>query len=73
MDPEIVSDLLERRPLRTPPGDLHDIVAELLWIGLGHGVILSGPPLGQASSDVTSARGSPDSAENSVLMPGGRC
>ena len=53
---------------RTPTGDLHDIVAELLRIGLGHGVILSGRPPGQASSDVTSTRGSP--AANNRCVPG---
>lgn len=35
------------------------IVTELSGIGLGHDVILSGRPPGQASSDVTSTRGSP--------------
>ncbi len=51
------------RPARgsCPPAGcchLHDIVAELLGIGLGHVNILPGPPIGQASSDVTPTRGS---------------
>src|SRR5690606_10306350 len=60
MDPEIGGDHLEGRAFGAVPGDSHDVVAELLGVGLGHLDILPGRPLGQASSDVTPTRGSPN-------------
>lgn len=42
------TDLRSRVQLWSILGDLHDIVAKLLRIGLGHGVILPGPPVAQA-------------------------
>ena len=59
MDPEIGCDLVEGRALRSAAGHLHDVVAELLWVGLGHESVLPRPPSGQASSDVTPTRSSP--------------
>ncbi|MDN3226146.1 integrase core domain-containing protein, partial [Kocuria rhizophila] len=41
------------------PGDSHDVLAELLGVGSGHGAHPSRPPSGQARSEVTYRCGSP--------------
>ena len=58
-DAEVLRDLRESDTVFTGPGHTHDIVAELLRVGGGHGAHPSMPPCGQARSDVTYPCGSP--------------
>src|SRR5699024_5268716 len=44
VDTEVLGDLRDRDPVFTRPGHAHDIVAELLRIGGGHGAHPSRPP-----------------------------
>ena len=44
MDTEVPSDLVEGDTVLAGLGDPHDIVAELLGVGLGHSNILPGRP-----------------------------
>ena len=68
MDPEIGSDRLEGHAGLTIPSHSNHVVTELPGIGLGHGVILSGPPFGQAMLDVPLMRGSPVERFNRTLQ-----
>src|SRR5699024_8629663 len=60
VDTEVLRDLRESDAVFTGPSHAHDIVAELLGVGSGHGAHPSRPPYGQARSDVTYRCGSPD-------------
>ena len=59
MDAEVLRDLRESDVVLTGPGHSHNILAELLRVGSGHGAHPSGPSYGQARSGVTYLRGSP--------------
>src|SRR5690625_4513530 len=59
VDAEVLRDLRDGDAVLTGPGHSHDVFAELLGVGSGHGAHPSRPPCGQARSDVTYPRGSP--------------
>src|SRR5699024_1549872 len=59
VDAEVLRDLRDRDAVLARPGHSHDVFAELLRVGSGHGAHPSRPPYGQARSDVTYSRGSP--------------
>src|SRR5699024_2736373 len=59
VDAEALRDLRDRDAVLTGPGHSHDVFAELLGVGSGHGAHPSRPPYGQARSDVTYPCGSP--------------
>src|SRR5690625_7077142 len=59
VDAEALRDLRESDAVLTGPGHSHDVLAELLGVGSGHGAHPSRPPSGQARSDVTYPYGSP--------------
>ena len=56
-DPIVSGDLPEGHILVTTTGDPHNIISELLGIGLRHNNILSDLPIRQAKSVVTPTRG----------------
>src|SRR5699024_1968444 len=56
---EVLRDLRDRDAVLTGPGHSHDVFAELLGVGSGHGAHPSRPPSRQAKSDVTHQCGSP--------------
>ncbi len=59
MNTEVSSDLLEGHTRVAFAGHPHNIVTELLRIGLGHLDILSGQLFERATLDVTATRGRP--------------
>src|SRR5699024_6876856 len=61
VDAEVLRDLRDGDAVLTGPGHSHDVFAELLGVGSGHGAHPSRPPCGQARSDVTYPCGSPAS------------
>lgn len=59
VDAEVLRGLRDGDAVLTGPSHTHDIVAELLGVGSGHGAHPSRPRYGQARSDVTCPHGSP--------------
>src|SRR5699024_5672263 len=59
VDAEVLRDLRDGDAVLTGPGHSHDVFAELLGVGSGHGAHPSRPPSRQARSDVTHPCGSP--------------